>query len=152
VIEARPDSGAVITADAALDQGRAVLAVPGPITSLTSLGCNRLIQQGAKPCLGAEDILEELPAVGEKGEGRGTLRDVAGLRAERPSPISPLPPPQDLSPLQLTLWSSLAAAPRHVDDLAGTAAIDSAEVLVALTDLELRGLVRQVAGMRFGLV
>jgi predicted Rossmann fold nucleotide-binding protein DprA/Smf involved in DNA uptake len=51
----------------------------------------------------------------------------------------------------LTLWSSLAADPRHVDDLAGTAAIDSAEVLVALTDLELRGLVRQVAGMRFKL-
>jgi DNA processing protein len=156
VIEARPDSGAVITADAALDQGRAVLAVPGPITSLTSLGCNRLIQQGAKPCLGPEDILEELglPVVREPGAGSRTLpvASSAGAAAAQPAPGSRLPAPADLSPLQRALWASLATAPRHVDDLAGAAAIDSAEVLVALTDLELRGLVRQVAGMRFGLV
>src|SRR5207248_5714194 len=55
VIEAAPGSGALITADCALDQGRAVLAVPGPITSPTSLGCNKLIQQGAKPALAPGD-------------------------------------------------------------------------------------------------
>src|SRR5204862_6366190 len=60
VVEAAAGSGALITADCALDQGRAVLAVPGPITSPTSLGCNRLIQQGAKPALSAGDLLEEL--------------------------------------------------------------------------------------------
>src|SRR5256712_5421739 len=60
VVEAAVGSGALITADAALDQGRAVLAVPGPITSPTSLGCNKLIQQGAKPALCAGDILAEL--------------------------------------------------------------------------------------------
>jgi DNA processing protein len=142
VVEARPDSGAVITADAALDQGRAVLAVPGPITSVTSLGCNRLIQQGAKPCLGPGDILEEMGM--EQGAGSG---EQVG-RADAPAPRSLLPPP-GLSPLQLALWPSLAAAPRHVDDLAGAAAAEAGEVLVALTDLELRGLVRQGAGMRF---
>jgi DNA processing protein len=135
VVEARPDSGAVITADAALDQGRVVLAVPGPITSLTSLGCNRLIQQGAKPCLGAEDVLEEM------GLERG-----AGSREQAlPAPVVP----RDLSPLQASLWSALARESRHIDALTGVTAASPAEVLVALTDLELRGLVRQGAGMRF---
>ncbi len=150
VVEARPDSGAVITADASLDQGRAVLAVPGPITSVTSLGCNRLIQQGAKPCLGPDDILEEigLPGLGTGEGGRGT-----GATAKSTAPASLVPaPPSDLTPLQLALWSSLAAAPRHVDDLAGAAAAGAEAVLVALTDLELRGLVRQEAGMRFALI
>jgi DNA processing protein len=58
-------------------------------------------------------------------------------------------PPPGLSPLQLSLWSSLAVHPRHVDVLTSAAAASSAEVLVALTELELRGLVRQGAGMRF---
>src|SRR5207302_10879926 len=64
VVEAAVGSGALVTADAALDQGRAVLAVPGPITSPTSLGCNKLIQQGAKPPLRAADILEHLGSGG----------------------------------------------------------------------------------------
>src|SRR5438132_13850592 len=74
VVEAAAGSGALITADCALDQGRAVLAVPGPITSPTSLGCNRLIQQGAKPALSVADILEELgvPAVTPAGASTGT--------------------------------------------------------------------------------
>ena len=150
VVEARPDSGAVITADAALDQGRAVLAVPGPITSVTSLGCNRLIQQGAKPCLGPGDILEEMGMQREPGAGSRTLPGGSESPAapESTAPGSRLPP-ADLSPLQLALWPSLASAPRHVDDLAGAAAAEAGEVLVALTDLEMRGLVRQGAGMRF---
>ena len=150
VVEARPDSGAVITADAALDQGRAVLAVPGPITSVTSLGCNRLIQQGAKPCLAPGDILEEIGLGREPGAGSRTL---PGGSESPASPDATAPgsrrPPPDLSPLQLALWPSLAASPRHVDDLAGAAAAGAEEVLVALTDLEMRGLVRQGAGMRF---
>jgi predicted Rossmann fold nucleotide-binding protein DprA/Smf involved in DNA uptake len=82
----------------------------------------------------------------DEGEGRRATRDDAT------HPASRIPnPPNDLSPLQLALWPSLAAAPRHVDDLAGAAAAEAGEVLVALTDLELRGLVRQGAGMRFSL-
>src|SRR5205809_8146897 len=60
VIEAAPGSGALITADCALDQGRAVLAVPGQITSATSLGCNKLHQQRAKPALPTGHTLEEV--------------------------------------------------------------------------------------------
>jgi len=143
VVEAAPGSGALITADCALDQGRTVLAVPGPITSPTSLGCNRLIQQGAKPALSAGDILEEL---GLPGMVDAAERPATG---EAP-PERPLPP--DLSELQRSLWETLRAEPKHVDALVATAGTDTSAVLTALTELEMRGVVKQQPGMVFGLV
>ena len=141
VVEAAPGSGALITSDCALDQGRTVLAVPGPITSPTSLGCNRLIQQGAKPALSASDILEELglPASADPGptaRGHDTAR-----RAQ----------PPDLNDLQRSLWDALVTEPKHVDVLVATAGVETGAVLTALTELEMRGLVRQQPGMVFGL-
>jgi len=134
IVEAAPGSGALITADCALDQGRVVLAVPGPITSPTSLGCNKLIQQGAKPALAPGDILEELglPGVADPGPARRGL-------------------PADLSGLQRTLWDALATEPKHVDALVAAAGGDAGTVLTALTELEMRGLVKQEPGMRFAL-
>ncbi|HVH68556.1 MAG TPA: DNA-processing protein DprA [Gemmatimonadales bacterium] len=139
VVEAALSSGALITADCALDQGRTVLAVPGPITSPTSQGCNKLIQQGAKPALTPGDVLEEL----------GLPRAVA----DRPAEASPRPrtAPTDLTALQQTLWETLRAEPRHVDALVATAGAETAAVLTALTELEMRGVVRQQPGMVFGL-
>ncbi len=139
VVEAAPGSGALITADCALDQGRTVLAVPGPITSPTSLGCNKLIQQGAKPALSAADLLEEL--------GIGcALGDV------HPK-LAPRTPPLDCTPLQRALWQALEAEAKHVDALLtvvrGDLAAGPADVLTALTELELRGVVRQQPGMIF---
>jgi DNA processing protein len=143
VIEAAPGSGALITADFALDQGRTVLAVPGPITSPTSLGCNKLIQQGAKPALSPGDVLEEL------GLTLPDSQDSPGHRPGVSPPVRVLPP--DLEPLERTLWESLAIEPRHVDQLVAAARAETGAVLTALTVLEMRGLVRQEPGMRFGL-
>ncbi len=140
VVEAAPGSGALITAECALDQGRAVLAVPGPITSPTSLGCNKLIQQGAKPALSAADVLEELDLPGTAHFGAMPRGD--GEQATRTSP-------PDLSALQRSLWEALAAEPKHVDALVATAGAETGAVLTALTELELRGLVRQEPGMVF---
>ncbi len=140
VIEAAPGSGALITADCALDQGRAVLAVPGPITSLTSLGCNKLIQQGAKPALCPGDVLEELGLSSAVTPGAGPGVGLPGR-----------PCPADLNQLQRSLWDALAAEPRHVDALTGLAGAATGDVLTALTELELRGLVKQEPGMVFGL-
>jgi DNA processing protein len=60
VVEAGTRSGALITVEFAIEQGRDVFAVPGNVVSRNSAGCNRLIQDGAKMVLGVEDILEEL--------------------------------------------------------------------------------------------
>jgi len=149
VVEAAPGSGALITADCALEQGRSVLAVPGPITSPTSLGCNKLIQQGAKPALAPGDILEELGLPGAAAPLQ--LGDAGGAGK---APAGPPSPPRDLTELQRRLWEALAAEPRHVDALvaaAGGAAGAAGAVLTALTELEMRGLVTQEPGMRFRL-
>ena len=146
VVEAAVKSGALITVDYALEQGRTVLAVPGPITSLTSVGCNKLIQQGAKPALTAGDILEEigLPR-GDAGEGKreegSGKREVDDQRT----------PPSDLDPVQRSLWDAMGSELRHVDALVAAGGGDAGKVLTALTDLELRGIVRQEPGMRFAL-
>lgn len=149
VIEAAVKSGALITVDAALDQGRTVLAVPGPITSPTSVGCNKLIQQGAIPALTAGDILEEIgiPGIRDWGfrPGKNTTH-----------PASPIPNPRrtapaDLSDIQRSLWDAMGPELRHVDALVAAGGGDAGKVLVALTDLEMRGIVRQEPGMRFAL-
>ena len=141
VVEAAVGSGALITADCALDQGRSVLAVPGPITSPTSTGCNKLIQQGAKPALCVADVLEELGL----SVTQGASEDGRAPRPERRSS------PADLNPLQRTLWEAIAAQSAHVDALVSGSGRDVGTVLTALTELELRGLVVQQPGMIFAL-
>ena len=140
VVEADRKSGALNTADEGARQGRSVLAVPGPITSPTSFGTNRLIQDGAKPALTAADILEEI--------GISASLSELGIALSTPAPRVP---PVDLTGLQLTLWNRMTTEPQHVDALVGAARTPPADVLGALTELELRGLVRQGPGMVFGL-
>ena len=148
VVEAAVNSGALITADCALEQGRSVLAVPGPITSATSEGCNKLIQQGAKPALCVADVLEELGLSVSAVPGPPTGGLTPGRRpGARPTPTRP----EDLTPLQRTLWDSLATKPTHVDALVAGAGQGVGHVLTALTELELRGLVDQKPGMIFEL-
>jgi DNA processing protein len=124
VVEARERSGALITADFALELGRDVLAVPGEITSGLSKGTNDLIRQGATPLLTPGDVLE-------------------ALGVERSSP----PAPQGLSPEGKAVLEFLArgAAP-SLDEISRGTGVGSAEVAVALTELELAGLVAQGDG------
>jgi DNA processing protein len=118
VIEAAVGSGAIVTADCGLEQSRAILAVPGPITSPTSVGCNKLIQQGAKPALCAADILEEIGLPSGLGE--------TGLALSTPAPRVP---PIDLTGLQLALWNRLTGEPQHVDALVTSTRTGAANVL-----------------------
>jgi DNA processing protein len=118
VVEARERSGALITADFALELGRDVFAVPGEITSGLSSGTNDLIRQGATPLLAAADVLEAL-----------------GLE---PAPATPSP---SLSPEAAAVLAVLADGAATLDELSRAAGLGSPEVAVALTELELAGLV-----------
>ena len=130
VIEARDGSGALITADCALAQGREVLAVPGPITSPVSNGCNRLIQAGAKPALGLRDVFEEL-----------------GLNFDEAVPSVSLP--SGLTGAERQVLDLLALGDEQVDELAVRLDASVGETLAVLTSLEIRGLVAQEPGKVF---
>ncbi len=129
VVEAREKSGALITVDRALAQGRDVLAVPGPITSPMSAGCNRLIQQGAKSALGLRDVLEEYG-----------LADDAVAAARLPT---------DLLEAERRVLDLLDTDAAHVDDVARRLGAPPADALAVLTSLEIRGVVVQEPGKRF---
>ncbi len=132
VVEAAGRSGSLITADHALDLGREVLAVPGPIGRSTSEGTNRLIRDGARIVTAAEDVLEALDIRPSPRTG-----EAAAFAARLPEPGR-------------SVLSALADGPRHVDDLSRSAGIEPAAALGILLELELAGLVRQLPGKRFG--
>jgi DNA processing protein len=171
VVEAASGSGALITADAALEQGREVLAVPGNITSHTSVGTNRLIRDGAVPILEVADLLGLYPeAVGrEGGKADGADRavetdgadeadeadraheaDVFGEAVRR----SAGPPIEDLSlstftPTERRILTALGSVPLLIDDLAARAELPVPDALAGLFTLELAGRVEQWPGGLF---
>ena len=150
VIEATGDSGSLITADHALDIGRDVYVVPGPIGRDTSAGSNAMIQEGGALVTCAADVLDEL----NRGGGPRHTRGGAKKRAER-SMNRYLPPdgarvaPDQLAAPAAALFRALTAAPRHVDDLAAGCGLPPATALAELLSLELLGHARQLAGARF---
>ena len=137
VVEAGAGSGALITAGTALDQGRDVMAVPGPITSVVSIGTNRLIRDGATPFLEPADLLQQFP---EMGPEAGRARDV---------PLAATPLPDFLTAQERALAGLLGEEPIHLDDVVGRAARPVGEVLAALCHLELAGVVEQHPGRWF---
>src|SRR5207237_6969316 len=123
IIEAGEKSGALITADFALEQGRDVLAVPGSILSPASVGTNQLVKQGAIPVTCVEDVLE---VIGSPVDNAPALvRDLPQLAAE-----------------ESAVCQALGGEPRQVDDLARTLGMGPGRVTAALTMLELTGLAR----------
>ena len=124
VVEAREQSGALITADLALEEGRDVLAVPGEITSSLSRGTNALLRLGATPVTSAADVLELL-----------------GIEPDDPSPS-----PVTSGPAAVAL-AALEAGAFSVDELVRTTGLSAATVAAALAELELAGLVESRAGV-----
>ena len=122
VVEARERSGALITADFALDEGREVFVCPGEITSTLSAGTNALLRLGATPLTRSADVL-----------------DVFGLSAPEEAEV-------DLSAPARTLWDRLEA-PSSADELLRGAGLEPASAAAALSELELAGLVAESAGI-----
>jgi DNA processing protein len=137
VVEAAAGSGALITAGAALDQGREVMAVPGNITSPVSVGTNRLIREGAAPLLDPSDLLQHFPEFpAPTTEDRGPVRAVSSL-------------PDTLSAEERELAGFLDSDPIHPDELAGRSRLPINEVLSLLGGLEIAGVVEQGPGRVF---
>jgi DNA processing protein len=132
IVEAGVRSGALITADFALEQGREVFAVPGSIFSPMSIGPNELIKQGATPITSAADVLNVLSPQFSALSPETLARDVP-----------------DLSVQEKAVWQALGGEPRHVDELARTLSAGPGEISASLTMLELHGLARQVGSMLY---
>lgn len=146
VIEAPEKSGAMTTAQHALEGGKEVFAVPGPIHNPTSAGANRLIKEGAALVTSAADILRILESrIGEPLPGRlAEGLDIDGLeeRLERqPEPAA--------SELARRVWRALDEGARGIDDLADDLGATAAALAAALLELELAGLVERLPGPRY---
>ena len=129
VVEAAVGSGALITANEALDQGKDVLAVPGGVTSPTSVGTNALLRDGAAPLLDLDDLLSRYPEV----------KQVANVTAA------------DASTPTGAVIAMLLCGPRQADEIAATLRFPTGQVLGLLGIMEIQGLVVQRPGLMYAL-
>ncbi len=149
VVEGAQYSGSAITAKMALDQQREVFAVPGNITSKMSWGPNLLIKQGAKLVQEWNDVLVELPAEIRRLLIAKAQARLGVMSLEMQEKSDELPP--ELGGAARALLAKIPAdVPIHVDELVETFdTLTSSEVIAALFELELLGLVRQLPGKNF---
>ena len=160
VVEAPERSGALITAETAMEQGRDVFAVPGPIDAPTSLGCNQLIRDGAGLVSDAWDILREYePRFPDKlrQDGARETPKTMGYQARQKTEPKVVPPSVSIARNDLNLTDDQILLlrtlpdeePMLVDDLAEQTGISTRRVLSALTVLEIENLVQQHSGKRY---
>jgi DNA processing protein len=137
VVEATPRSGSLSTARHALEQNREVFAVPGPVDSLSSRGCHRLIRDGARLVETVDDILDELGPLSRE------------IRAAPDEPPVRHPAELALSDSERDLLGHLDDKPTGVDELIGRTHLTASQVMATLSVLELKRLVRRLPGHRF---
>jgi DNA processing protein len=154
VVEGAQYSGSAITAKLAMDQGREVFAIPGNITSKLSWGPNLLIKQGAKLIQDWNDVVAELPVESRRHliqEGRQRIlgEGVASSGKQPASLVDGLGP--ELGPVaRRTLEALKVDAAVHLDDLLEAVQDTStSELIAALFELEMLGLVKQLPGKNF---
>jgi DNA processing protein len=138
VVEMGERSGAQHTVTYALEQGKDVFAVPGPIGSPQSAGTNQLLKDGARLVTSARDVLEEL---------RGVGHDLPP--PDVPASPAPSAPPPDLGADEGKVYAALTSTAQHVDEVAGASGLPTASVLAALLGLELRELAESLPGKQF---
>lgn len=134
VIEAGRKSGALITVDHALEQGREVFALPGNIDSKTSEGTNHIIQQGAHMVTSAQDIVEIM--------GWG----IKGRKAQKP-PKKPITPQLDFFEMQV--YNALADGKKYYDEVLYLTEMEPGRLNTVLSMMEIKGIIRQLPGQLF---
>lgn len=151
VVEGCERSGSLITADFAVELGRFVGAVPGQVTARLSAGPHALLKAGAEPVRGAEDVLDLLHGAGFGGTGGPVVVGVGGrspLLREAASPAPVAAVPADLDARSRAVLEKVERGAGTLAELAADPA-EGLEVVRALGELELRGLVRRVFGGRY---
>lgn len=151
VVEAGEKSGSLITAKLAMEQGRDVFAIPGAIDSAYSRGTNSLIKQGAKLIDNVDDILEEiLPQLERSGvhpihaQQEFILADASRTGLEKIADIH--------NPIDQAIKNILTIEKMHADDIIAATGLRPADVLSALINMELKGIVIQHPGKLFSLI
>jgi DNA processing protein len=134
VVEATKNSGSLITASIALDQGREVFAVPGSINSFKSAGCHFLIKQGAGLVENADDILEQLGLNYPHAPKRDTYKE------------APMPP---MEASEEAIYKLIGEYPTHIDQIAKRSNLKPSTVSSLLLRMELKGIITQLPGKMF---
>ncbi len=127
VMEAKQKSGSLITADMALDQGKDVYALPGPVDSVLSQGCNRLIFQGAGILLSPEFLLEEMGILSESTKEK-TCKNI-----------------KELESIEDMVYSRLDLFPKNMTSLLEEIEISPDKLLETLVSLEIKGYIKEVS-------
>lgn len=145
VIEAAKNSGALITAGFAAEQGREVFALPGRISSSTSSGTNELIKDGARLVQSVDDILEELSIreVGPASGDESTSRDVRIAKMTK-AYIN-----NSLTDDERKIYQELSDDPLHIDDILAKTGLGQAKASKVLLNLQLKQLIREIPGKQF---
>lgn len=146
VVEAAKNSGALITADFAIEQGRDVFAVPGKISSVTSAGTHELIKDGARLVQSAEDIMEELG-----------LREIApepdvnerALREEKIAKKTARYLYNSLTDYERRVYKILSDEPLYMDDVVKASGVELSKASKILLGLELKRLIKELPGKQF---
>ena len=127
VMEAKEKSGSLITADQALEQGKDVYALPGPVNSELSKGCNRLLKQGAGVLISPEELLEELRILGKQNVKKKLKNQIKLESAEN------------------IVYSCLGLYPKNVNQLIEETNMELSKLMNSLVSLEIQGYIKEIS-------
>ena len=147
VVEAGVKSGALITANLALEQNRDVFAVPGDINRDSAEGTNKLLQICAKPAMNANDILDEYVNLYSGIKLNDSLKNKIKTNTYNEEKKRRLP--ENLSNEAKKVNEKLTDKPIHIDDLITVLNLKPEEILQAITELELNGFIKSLPGKRY---
>ena len=145
VVEAAKNSGALITANLAAEQGRTVFAVPGKVSSLTSAGTNELIKDGARLIQSVDDIMEEL-SLTEVGSATGDREEKMGDKIAKMTKAYIY---NSLTDEERKIYKALSGEPIYIDEILEVTGLAIAKASKVLLDLELKSLIRELPGKQF---
>lgn len=131
VMEAKEKSGSLITVDCALEQGRDVYALPGPIDNMLSMGCNHLIRQGAGILLSPENFMEEIGILDEKVHSEKTKKEIRQKKV--------------LESVENLVYSTFAVRSKSVSEIMDETGLPPEQIMRSLAMLEIAGYIKMIS-------